>query len=84
MNVDDEETFLQIMVELASSQQYNFTENERNAIIAIRREMLRKNMTMMKLQKTILKMEKLNSNIEKENEQLSDNLVKKAELAKQY
>ena len=80
----DEASFLDIMVDLATNQSYNLTDGERDAIVAIRKELLRKNMTIERQHKNILKLDKYNQTIEKENEQLSDNLLRKAELARQY
>lgn len=62
----------------------NIQENEREALLAIRKEIMRKQMT---IDRSVKDMNKLNRHIdkkEKEIEEIAKLLIKKDELAKQY
>ena len=62
----------------------NITDKEREALLAIRKELMRKQMT---IDRSFRDMNKLNRHIdkkEKEIEQMAKHLIKKDEMAKQY
>jgi len=79
-----QQEYLQMVADLASSKALNLEQSERDAIIAIRKEFLRRGLTIGRLFKDLNKLDRYIDMLQREGDDLAKNLIMKNELNKQY